>query len=88
MVDILDKHFPKGKCKERGEAMVMLGFIEMMLNGMIFVNGEPKMMVDGVHWCPTCDKPLEEIVDNIAGKKTGHLFRCNTCAPHLNISIG
>lgn len=24
-IDILDKHFPKGKSKERGEAMVMLG---------------------------------------------------------------
>lgn len=42
MVDILDKQFPKGKCKERGEAMVMLSYIEMMLQGFKFDDhGEP-----------------------------------------------
>jgi len=39
MVDILDGQFPKGKCKERGEALVMLSYIEMMLHGWQF-NGE------------------------------------------------
>lgn len=36
MVDILDGQFPKGKCKERGEAIVMLSYIEMMLKGFRF----------------------------------------------------
>ena len=31
MVDIIDEHFPKGKCKERGQALVVLAYIEMML---------------------------------------------------------
>ena len=31
MVDIIDEHFPKGKSKERGAALVMLAYIEMML---------------------------------------------------------
>lgn len=39
MVDILDLHFPKGKCKERGQAIVMLSYIEMMLNGTEFTEG-------------------------------------------------
>lgn len=43
MVDILDGAFPKGECKERGRALVMLSYIEMMLEGMEFnANGEPK----------------------------------------------
>jgi len=33
MVDILDKNFPKKKCKERGAAMVMLSEIELLLRG-------------------------------------------------------
>lgn len=33
MVDILDGQFPKGECKERGRALVMLSYIEMMLTG-------------------------------------------------------
>ncbi len=36
MVDILDRQFPKHKCKERGQALVMLAYIEMMLNGFEF----------------------------------------------------
>ena len=36
MVDILDQTFPKGDCKERGAALVMLAYIEMMLNGVKF----------------------------------------------------
>ena len=37
MVDILDDHFPKGKCKERGAAMVMLAYIDLLLDGHEFV---------------------------------------------------
>jgi hypothetical protein len=33
MVEILDQIFPKGKCKERGQALVMLAYIEMLLQG-------------------------------------------------------
>lgn len=41
MYDILDSQFPKGKCKERGRALVMLSCIEMMLQGFKFdENGE------------------------------------------------
>ena len=42
MVDILDGQFPKGECEERGRALVMLSYIEMMLRGIEFNNeGEP-----------------------------------------------
>lgn len=41
MVDILDRRFPKGECKERGEALVMLTYIEMLLEGIEFKDGEP-----------------------------------------------
>lgn len=38
--------------------------------------------------CLVCGRVLTEIVDRIAGKKTGHLFKCTNCAPDLIISIG
>lgn len=42
MVDIIDGTFPKGKCKERGRALVMLAYIELMLTGTKFnEKGEP-----------------------------------------------
>lgn len=41
MVDILDEQFPKGECKERGQAICMLAYIEMMLNGVPFEEGKP-----------------------------------------------
>jgi len=43
MVDILDGQFPKGKCKERGRALMLVAFIEMMLTGTKFdENGLPE----------------------------------------------
>ena len=36
MVSILETQFPKGKCKERGQALVFLAYIEMMLQGKEF----------------------------------------------------
>lgn len=42
MVNILEGLFPKGKSKERAEAMILVSFIEMMLLGMKFdENGKP-----------------------------------------------
>jgi len=42
MVNILEKQFPKEKCKERGRALVMLAYIEMALLGHDFnEEGEP-----------------------------------------------
>lgn len=42
MVDILDGQFPKGECKERGRALVMLAYIEMMFHGVKFdEDGQP-----------------------------------------------
>lgn len=42
MVNILEKQFPKGLCNERGRALVMLSYIEMMLTGTRFdEDGEP-----------------------------------------------
>ena len=42
LVDILDGQFPKGKCKERGKALVMLAYIHMMLDGKKFdKDGQP-----------------------------------------------
>ena len=34
--NILEKHFPKGKCKERDKAICMLAFIELALRGVKF----------------------------------------------------
>jgi len=49
MVDILDSQFPKSKCKERGQALVMLAYIEMLLTGFEFdKNGQPKTKKKGV----------------------------------------
>lgn len=45
MVDIVDAQFPKGECKERGRALVVLAFIEMMLTGTKF-NSEGEPMKD------------------------------------------
>lgn len=43
MVNILDNCFEKGKCQERGRALVFLSYIEMMLQGFEFnEDGEPK----------------------------------------------
>ena len=43
MVDILEGQFPKGKCKERGRALVMIAYIKMMMMGAEFdENGEPR----------------------------------------------
>lgn len=42
MVEILERQFPKGECKERGRALIMLSYIEMMLQGVEFEDGEPK----------------------------------------------
>lgn len=42
MVDILDGQFEKGKCQERGKAIVMLAYIEMMLlDARIGEDGKP-----------------------------------------------
>ena len=42
MVNIIDNCFPKGGCKERGKALVVLAYLEMMLQGYKFdENGEP-----------------------------------------------
>lgn len=42
MVNILDGQFPKGQSEGRSRALVMLAYIEMMLNGTKFgENGEP-----------------------------------------------
>ena len=41
LVNLIDKNFPKGECKERGRALVLLAEIEMMLRGDKFdENGE------------------------------------------------
>ena len=34
LVDILDEYFPKGKCKERAAAVMMLVSIELLLQGI------------------------------------------------------
>ena len=31
LCDVLDEEFPKGECKERGEALVLLAYAEMYL---------------------------------------------------------
>lgn len=55
MVDILDGQFPKGKCAERGRALVMLAYIEMMLNGVDFDDeGQPTIKKEGKKSCGIC----------------------------------
>ena len=34
-VDIIDEQFPKGQCKERGKALVMLAYIDMAVSSLI-----------------------------------------------------
>lgn len=41
LVDIVDVQFPKGKCKERGRALVVLAYVELLMQGVQFKNGEP-----------------------------------------------
>jgi hypothetical protein len=42
MCDILEGQFPKGKSQERGKALVMLAYIEMLLRGYQFnEEGQP-----------------------------------------------
>ena len=45
MCDILEEQFPKGKCLGRSRALVMLAYIELMLQGHEFENGRPKKEV-------------------------------------------
>ena len=42
LIDILDESFPKGKCKERGQAMVMLGKILILIGKNPPVNDNKK----------------------------------------------
>lgn len=37
LVDLLDKHFPKGKSKERGNALVLLAEIEIILRKDVMI---------------------------------------------------
>lgn len=46
MVNILEKNFPKGECKERGRALVMLSDIEMMLQGYEFDDNGDLILID------------------------------------------
>jgi len=41
MVDILDNCFPKGECSERGKAIVLVSYVEMLLLGWKFIDGKP-----------------------------------------------
>jgi hypothetical protein len=48
MCALLDAQFPKKQCKERGRAIVMLSYIEMMLQGFKFdENGKPISTLKG-----------------------------------------
>jgi len=52
MVNILDGQFPKHECKERGQALVLLSYIEMMLEGFKFDgDGRP---IEKQPKCKTC----------------------------------
>lgn len=44
MVAILEREFPKGKCLERGRALCMLSYIELLLQGFEF--GEDGLPID------------------------------------------
>lgn len=47
MVDILDGQFPKHQCKERGKALIMMAYLNMMLLGWKFnEKGEPIQKLD------------------------------------------
>ena len=38
--------------------------------------------------CLNCGKTLKEIKDKIAGKKTGHIFKCSCLPKNVEISVG
>ena len=38
--------------------------------------------------CLNCGRVLIKIIDKIAGKKTGHIFRCSCLPKNVEISIG
>ncbi len=93
MVDILEEHFPKGKCQERGKALVMLAYIEMMLKGIEF--GEDGMPcadeVTGKHpKCLGCGRYLMQALEcknDITKEWDQHTYKCE-CSPGRFISIG
>ena len=66
LIDILDGQFPKGECQERGRALAMFAYIELMLNGTKF-NKEGIPLVEEVkEECKcgkndTCNTILEKI---------------------------
>jgi hypothetical protein len=41
LVDIVDAQFPKGECMERGRALMVIAYVELMLRGVKFKNGVP-----------------------------------------------
>ena len=49
MVDLLEKYFPKEKCKERGQAMLMIVEIELFLQKEKFT-AEYKKLKDGTYF--------------------------------------
>lgn len=85
MVDILDEQFPKGECKERGKAIVMLAYIEMMLNKK---ESKPKEL-------SKCCKALikktsgDDLVDTFAEQEVGrtYWFVCSKCKGSINFPI-
>lgn len=58
LCDILDSLYPKGKSKERGKALVMLAFIEMVLRGknIKFCESGHIMVGTGFDECPECEE--------------------------------
>ena len=49
-----------------------------------------KIVIADMKRCADCGKPFVEVVDDIAGKKTGHLFTptCNHFFKGIIVSIG
>ncbi len=70
MADILDGQFPKKQCKERGQAMVMLSYIEMMLQGVEFgEDGHPLKKL----------KLFEGVIREKLGKMGIKFSKCKSC---------
>ena len=62
----LDKQFPKGKCKERGNALVLYAMVNLKFEEFI------KKLKEGIHdfnEMETGDKGRNDFINKLAGRK-------------------
>lgn len=81
--DLVDDYFPKGKCKERGQAMVLYSLLVIR-----FLNKIRTELARGVLLnCPKCGKKLKCLRDPKTKKINRHLLGCK-CLGTKRVSVG